>query len=399
MGRQKITFAILQWQSVTASVSRLIFFVLRKTPDKRFWIVGPDEIAGLTGEIGRYLQDSKIIILGRNNKFQNEFSFVLLETKWRSLNHLLRLIVGPILFGWILANAKGIIYVGDNGFLTTSFDNRAKEMEIAKDAGLIICCYLTGSDIRSIKLATLNEEKYGLELYPSYFRLVSNFFFTNNYELVKKSFAEAIDKHSDITFNAPFDQASYLVTKVYFFRYFIREARYSNLEDKFNSIDRIKILHAPSNPLIKGTQIIRADVKRLQSEGYPVDYVELLGVSNEHVFQQLITSHIVINELYSMMPGVFAVEAMAAKCAVFTSADQQFETLLPGESNNAWVVVRPGNLYENLKYYLDNPAEIIIKARLGYEWASSYARATTNAAYLLNQLNEKYKDYKSRPTN
>jgi hypothetical protein len=64
----------------------------------------------------------------------------------------------------------------------------------------------------------------------------------------------------------------------------------------FNSL---RIVHAPSNPGPKGTELIREMINLLRDEGHSIEYVELIGRSNEEVLFELERCDFVIDELYS----------------------------------------------------------------------------------------------------
>jgi hypothetical protein len=75
-------------------------------------------------------------------------------------------------------------------------------------------------------------------------------------------------------------------------------------------VERMRIVHAPSRPLIKGTAQIRAAVKALQEEGLPIDYVELAGKPNREVLAELARCDFVVDQLYSDLPmSTIAAEA------------------------------------------------------------------------------------------
>jgi hypothetical protein len=61
------------------------------------------------------------------------------------------------------------------------------------------------------------------------------------------------------------------------------------------------ILHAPSNPKIKGSDIIREVISELKSE-FEFEYEELVGVPHTTVLKKIQECHFVINELYSDTP-------------------------------------------------------------------------------------------------
>ena len=77
-----------------------------------------------------------------------------------------------------------------------------------------------------------------------------------------------------------------------------------------NEPGKLRIVHSPSKPGAKGTPIIRNAVKRLEQRGISVDYIELIGVSNKKVIEEVRRADLVIDQIYAdyAMPG-FATEA------------------------------------------------------------------------------------------
>jgi hypothetical protein len=78
-----------------------------------------------------------------------------------------------------------------------------------------------------------------------------------------------------------------------------------------------RLLHAPSDPQMKGTHDIRSAVAQVRSEGLDVDYLEITGRPNAEVQGLLRTADLVVDQLYSdyVLPG-FASEAARAGVAV-----------------------------------------------------------------------------------
>ncbi len=81
---------------------------------------------------------------------------------------------------------------------------------------------------------------------------------------------------------------------------------------------RIRIFHGPSLAEVKGSSVFREVVERLRLKGYPIDYVELSGVPNTEILNEIAQSDIVLDELYSdTFGGSFAMEgAMLGKPVV-----------------------------------------------------------------------------------
>ena len=85
-----------------------------------------------------------------------------------------------------------------------------------------------------------------------------------------------------------------------------------------NQIETIRILHAPSRPLAKGSFYFRQIIEELRIEGFKIDFIELTGVPNSTVMKELALCDFVLDELYSDVPmAMFAAEAaMFGKPAV-----------------------------------------------------------------------------------
>jgi hypothetical protein len=83
----------------------------------------------------------------------------------------------------------------------------------------------------------------------------------------------------------------------------------------------IRILHSPSNPTVKGSELIRAAADRLVAEGIPLELIEIRNMPNRMVLEQLRTCHFVVDQIYSDGPmlGFAAEAALYGKPAVVGS--------------------------------------------------------------------------------
>ena len=77
------------------------------------------------------------------------------------------------------------------------------------------------------------------------------------------------------------------------------------------SNNKVKILHCPSNRLIKGSDEITIVIKELIQEGYPVELIELTDVTRKEVIQHLLKVDLAIDQLYSDTP----LAGFATECA------------------------------------------------------------------------------------
>lgn len=126
---------------------------------------------------------------------------------------------------------------------------------------------------------------------------------------------QRLEKFADVIIN-------HTATAQFFCRPFVRFAAVGmpiqitiNNKNKSESshTQPIRILHAPSRPKAKGSSIFRQSIDELRDEGYVIDFVELIGVSNATVLQELQQCDFVIDELYSDVP----LAMLATEAAIF----------------------------------------------------------------------------------
>jgi hypothetical protein len=158
-----------------------------------------------------------------------------------------------------------------------------------------------------------------------------------------------------------------------------------DLSGKFEKIERFKIIHATSDPIIKGTAVVRAVIEMLKSDGFDFEYIELMNTANNEVMKNLETAHILINQLYSLIPGILTIEALAHRCAVLTSVGERYESFGEG-SSGAWISITPGTLYRELLNLFMNPELIKTQAAKGYDWAIANASEETGGKRLRDFL-------------
>jgi len=341
------------------------------------WVIGVDEVASNIYFISNVLRPSISVSLSQNIFYNIEYDFSL-NIQNRYLNFIVRFFYGPILLGYLANNSTHFLYIWRTGFL---FD-RDIEFKFLKSINKKIVCLFVGSDIRSIKLTIDHAKKNSIDTHANY---VATNQLTEKY---KRKVAESADKYADLIFNPKIDQISYLKSAQYGWYYMYDKNKFFKNNSKFNNLETIKILHSPSNPIPKGTQLVRAAIKKLQIEGYKFEYIELMNVKNDVVLNHLRTSHIVLNQFYAFLPGLYGIESMANHTAVLMSADPDIETTLPQDSKDAWMITKYWEVYDNLKYLLDNPEKIKYYADNGYEFTKKYYTYEAASIYMNKVLKE-----------
>ena len=118
------------------------------------------------------------------------------------------------------------------------------------------------------------------------------------------------------------------------------------------------ILHSPSKPLLKGSNEIRAVIASLKEKGYAIDFIELKGVPNAKVREELARCDFVIDQLYSDTPmAFFATEAAhygkpAVVGGYFSAYVNQY---LHSEDIPPSAYVLPDQLEEAVARLIDDP--------------------------------------------
>jgi hypothetical protein len=340
-------------------------------------VIGVTEIAKMIYLYGHLFKNSKTVCLDSNKFYSLKYHYSIVKSQGRFsylLYGLKRFIYGPFLLAYLACRYDVFIYFWSTGFL---FD-REYEFRFLKRKNKKIITIFNGDDIRSPN--KLREKLNELE-YDEFLDYV-DVYNSKGYEEKKKRIAALSDKYADLCFSWPIDQASYLTSKQYIMAFPYDIKNFNRNDDKFDKNQTIKILHAPSNPLVKGTPLVRAAVKKLKLDGYRFEYKELMGASNTKVLKELGSCHIVLNQFYLFHPGVLGVESLANHTAVLMSADPDIETGLPQDAKGAWMITKYWQVYDNLKFLLDNPEEIKKYADTGYDFALNHYTYEKTSEYL-----------------
>lgn len=346
------------------------------------WVVGPNEVARMVSQVAAVVPGAYSALIVRHPFYDDPYDYLppagesARQRAWR-----LR-VRNAWLFGRLVRHALGFIYLSQNGYLSDQHDDRRFEFSFLKRHGAKVVCFFTGSDIRSPELMKLHEQQTGLPNVASYLRFSDPLLGTSDYDESRRRIGQTADAYADLIFTARVDQAGYLNHGTEPFIYFFPDEKVADSLQKFENLQRPVLLHAPSSPVIKGTQLVRAAVAALQHEGLEFEYVELSGVPHERVAAELERSHVVLNEFYAHTPGVFGVEALAAGTVVLTSADETVEPDLPAGSNKAWVVTKHWQVYHHLKEVLEHPERMLAQAEAGQYWVEQHALASKSGERL-----------------
>ncbi|MEO6942471.1 MAG: glycosyltransferase [Terrimesophilobacter sp.] len=351
------------------------------------WVVGCDELASMVYQIGHAIPRSFTVSFTQDGAYDLTYDYGYRKGTSPRRRARWKLLIGPFLLGKLMNRARGFLYFGPTGFLMENFDRRVFEFAFLKKHGKRIALYWSGSDIRSTALMHELEHTSGQPNISTYIGQITPYFETPEHEAVQRERARVTDVYADVVFNFPTDQRSYITRHQEPYFYLMPEDRVVDSSAKFEDLSRLVLTHATTSPIIKGTALVRAAVEKLRAEGYDFEYIELIGVGNTELLEVLGRTHIALNQFYGFTTTIFGVEALAARCVLLASSDGTVETYLPPHANDAMMVTKHWQVYDNLKYLLDDPARIEPLARAGQEWVKEYASGASNGPRLSSILN------------
>jgi glycosyltransferase involved in cell wall biosynthesis len=157
-------------------------------------------------------------------------------------------------------------------------------------------------------------------------------------------------------------------------------------EKEKRSIDKetVKILHAPTDRFIKGTDIILNAINELKKEGYNIQLLLIENVPREFVKKYYLNADIVIDQIILGWYGTFAAECMAIGkpvCAYIR------EDLLKFAKKCPIVNVNEENIKDKLRKLIENEKMREKLGKKGIEYAKKVHDSIKIAKNIINFYN------------
>ncbi len=132
--------------------------------------------------------------------------------------------------------------------------------------------------------------------------------------------------------------------------------------DRTNRIgtERIRILHAPSNPKTKGSALIQSCIDELVAQGYEIDFKLVTGVPHSEVCHELAQSDLVIDQVFSDTPMAhFAAEAASYGCPSIVCGNDltRLKTIMDPQIWPPSIIGRPEELKSKIEWAITHPEE------------------------------------------
>ena len=163
-------------------------------------------------------------------------------------------------------------------------------------------------------------------------------------------------------------------------------------EKKKGKNNTIVILHAPSNPLVKGTQKIQKAIESLQDEGFNIDFRLISGRAHTEVLANLEECDLVIDQIYSDTPlAGFGVEAAWFKKATIVSgySFDEIKQLTPQDCFPPSLLCKPHEIKDVIRDYISNPALMYNSGCAAFDFVSkNWSRNTVAEKWIRLLENE-----------
>lgn len=149
----------------------------------------------------------------------------------------------------------------------------------------------------------------------------------------------------------------------------------------------IKIVHAPTNRYMKGSDYIEAAIEEIQKE-YPVEYIRVENMKQSEAFEIYQRADIIIDQIRIGTYGVFAIEGMALGKPVVTYIMPSMKKALPEDL--PIVSANKDNIKQQLIMLISDEKLRVSSGQQGRIYAETYHDYRTNAKMLLNIYRGKY---------
>lgn len=172
-----------------------------------------------------------------------------------------------------------------------------------------------------------------------------------------------VEKYADYVINNPasgqFHQKNFINWMCIGMPTILYDFDSNNFSSKKNEI---RIIHAPTRPITKGSAIFSEIIQRLQLK-YNINYIELVGKSNSEVLDELKRCDFVLDEIYSDIPIAGLSSEAAAFKKISIVAGYYNEKIKNDVKDNYLppsLFINPSDIEENIINLIENKYKISV---------------------------------------
>jgi hypothetical protein len=331
--------------------------------------IGPMEVANIGSILGSALREQGIrvtVVTTGVRPFQSGMKYDVV-LYFRHLGPIRRRLTSLYYIMKFVWRHNAFIFLFGNSLLPYNLD-----LPVLKMLGKKTIMWFLGSDIRHYESLEAAAKKAGIKYYVSLDQGAEQKAQKRRLRMI-----HMVEKYVDHIISSP--TFSQLLTREYETVHLpmdICNIRYNNVPNP-----RPIVIHAPSDDKVKGTSYVVQAVECLKNEGHEFDFHLFRNTSNIKVRETLSEADIAVDQLFATHGGMFAIEAMAAGCAVLGGNIPEFSGHPP---ELPIMHTDPDNIYHNLKLLLENPE---LRRELG-EKGRQYVEKYHDSARIANNIIE-----------
>lgn len=255
-----------------------------------------------------------------------------------------------------------------------------RDLQLIKQKGKKIISILVGSDVR---YPYAFQQEFGMDVskWPANYH--------RPYAYFNKTLRD-VEMYSDIILSVP-DQMGLAIRDYDHFQIPVDLKKY---QYNLTGNDKPVVIHAPSNPAIKATDIILNTLEKLKDEGLSFDLKFIQNMENSELLKLLSQSDILVDEMIVHGPALLSFEAMASGCAVATKYLQSSPDCFRPPVKH----ISPENIYQTVKELIINKDLRQNMAIQGRAYLEKNNTAEALISKMLEKLNNPDRKKEYRPT-
>ena len=291
-----------------------------------------------------------------------------------------RLLLGPFLFAKFLNISNKFIYVGTAGFFIPYI--RILDYLILNLLKKEVISFFVGCDARArIPMLNLSSE-LGISVPCNGCSLVCE-------EPFRKLEANVHEYFNNKIFSS-IDQMGYINNYKSFDSFSFPTLSDTDYDYNFNTTDEIYIIHAASNPNLRGTYTISPVLEKLNGmiiNGRKIKTASFLRVEKKILIEEMKKAHIYVNSTNGLILGLGSAEAMARGCILITGTSKLLNKDLP-DSYPGIQATNSDELFKVLQILVKmSETELINISKSSYDYAIHFHHKENVRLNLLKALN------------
>ncbi|MCK5146392.1 hypothetical protein KAR48_06520 [bacterium] len=180
-------------------------------------------------------------------------------------------------------------------------------------------------------------------------------------DLRTRGIIDSVDKLADARFTVEFDH-SLLYPAAEFLFFPFRLSAYSKPDKKLT--DTIRIGHAPTNRIVKGTDYILAELEGLKAD-HPIEIVLIENLSHPEALKLKASCDIFIDNIGELGYGINSLESLAMGVPTAVQLLPDFEAVL---GKHPFINIQKGTIATSLQPYLKSSRKRRALADIGKGW-------------------------------